>query len=79
MLDNNYGRTGKIISEERLGDVLARVDRVEREKDTLIYMRAVRATFYALGYDHDWCYSTGPYRGKGLDVAMENRWLVRKK
>ncbi|HFI0490640.1 TPA: hypothetical protein ACGOYZ_002156 [Streptococcus suis] len=36
-------------------------------------MKAIRASLYALGYDHDWCYSINEYSGKGLMDAIRKR------
>ena len=67
------GKTGKIMAPEELNTFLHRANRAELRENPSVYVKAIRASLYALGYDHDWCYSLNEYAGKGLMDAIRKR------
>ena len=67
------GKTGKIMPPEELDRFLGKATRSELHDNPRVYVKAIRATLYALGYDHDWCYSLNEYSGKGLLDAIRKR------
>ncbi|HFI0084521.1 TPA: hypothetical protein ACGOR9_002226 [Streptococcus suis] len=58
--------TGKTMTPEELKKFLTRAHRSQYEDNPGAYKKAIQATLYALGYDHDWCYSTGDHLYGGL-------------
>lgn len=67
------GKTGKIMTPKELDTFLGKATRCELQENPGVYVKAIRASLYALGYDHDWCYSLNEYSGKGLMDAIRKR------
>lgn len=44
----------KTMTDQEARELIARAHRAECEEDPKIYLKAVRATLIALGYDEDW-------------------------
>lgn len=67
------GKTGKVMTPKELDTFLGKATRYELHENPGVYVKAIRASLYALGYDHDWCYSLNEYAGKGLMDAIRKR------
>ena len=60
------GKTGKIMTPEELDTFLTKAHRDQYTTNPSVYKKAIQASLYALGYDHDWCYSVGEHLHGGL-------------
>lgn len=63
--------TGKTMTPEELKKFLTRAHRSQYKGHEGAYKKAIQATLYALGYDHDWCYSVGEHLYGGLLAGFE--------
>ena len=48
--------TGKTMTPEELDAFLTKAHRDQYTTNPAVYKKAIQASLYALGYDHDWCY-----------------------
>ena len=58
--------TGKTMTPEELDEFLTKAHRDQYTTSPSTYKKAIQASLYALGYDHDWCYSVGEHLHGGL-------------
>lgn len=65
------GKTGKTMTPEELHTFLSKAHRNQYSTNQGVYKKAIQASLYALGYDHDWCYSVGEYLYGGLLAGFE--------
>lgn len=56
----------KGLTEEETIALLRHASRSELFENKRVFRKGVQATLYALGFEHDWCYSMNEYEGRGL-------------
>lgn len=67
--------TGKTMTPEELEAFLSKAYRDQYTTNPAVYKKAIQASLYALGYDHDWCYSTGDHLHGGLLAGFKKHGL----